>query len=264
MQNGKPRVAVFKFSSCSGCQLAILNLEDEILDLVGAVEIAYFLEARRIPESRPYDISFIEGSVTTQEEIERIKQIREDSGLLIAIGSCATAGGVQTLKNYKDVNHLIETVYDHPEHIETLETSTPIHEHVKVDFSLWGCPVDKYQIVEAVSALLQNRRPNLPQHSLCLECKAKGRVCVTVAKGMPCLGPITKAGCGAVCPSVERGCYGCFGPSMNVDLEAFIPVLREHSAIIEDAVQLLRTICGHTPEFEKAAEMLLVKEVAYE
>jgi sulfhydrogenase subunit delta len=264
MENGKPRVAVFKFSSCSGCQLAILNLEDEILDLVGAVEIAYFLEARRMPESRPYDISFIEGSITTQEEVDRIKQIREDSGLLIALGSCATAGGVQTLKNYKDVNHLIDVVYEHPEYIETLDKSTPISEHVNVDFELWGCPVDKYQIVEAVSALLQNRQPNLPQHSLCLECKALGRVCVTVASGTPCLGPITKAGCGAVCPSVERGCYGCFGPSKDLDLDAFIPVLRENTDSGEEAVQLIRTICGYAPEFEKAAQMILAEEVVHE
>lgn len=264
MQNGKPRVAVFKFSSCSGCQLAILNLEEELLDLVGAVEIAYFLEARRLPESRPYDITFIEGSVTTQEEIERIKQIRKETGLLISIGACATAGGVQALKNYKDHKKLIDIVYVHPEFIDTLSTSTPISEHVKVDVELWGCPVEKYQILEAVSALLQNRSPNLPQHSLCLECKAQGHVCVTVAKGIACLGPITKAGCGAVCPSVERGCYGCFGPSINPDLEAFIPVLREHTNNDEEAVQLLRTICGYAPAFDKAAKMILAEEVAHE
>jgi len=264
MENGKPRVAVFKFSSCSGCQLAILNLEDELLDLVGAVEIAYFLEAQRVPESRPYDITFVEGSVTTQEEVERIIKIREDSGLLISIGSCATAGGVQSLKNYKDVNHLIDVVYEHPEFIKTLEKSTPISEHVKVDVELWGCPVDKYQILEAVSALLQNRRPNLPEHSLCLECKALGRVCVTVANGTACLGPITKAGCGAICPSVERGCYGCFVPSKHMDLDVFIPILRENTSSPKEAVELIRTICGYTPEFEKAAQMILAEEVVNE
>jgi coenzyme F420-reducing hydrogenase gamma subunit len=229
MDNGKPRVAVFKFSGCSGCQLAILNLEDELLDLVGAVEIAYFLEAQRVPESRPYDITFVEGSVTTQEEVERIIEIREDSGLLISIGSCATAGGVQSLKNYKDVNHLIDVVYEHPEFIKTLEKSTPISEHVKVDVELWGCPVDKYQILEAVSALLQNRRPNLPEHSLC-----------------------------------ERGCYGCFGPSKDMDLDVFIPILRENTSSPKEAVELIRTICGYTPEFEKAAEIILAEEVVNE
>lgn len=256
----KPTVAVYKFSSCDGCQLNILNLEDELLDLVGVVEIAYFLEASRQVLPGPYDIALIEGSVTTQEEIERIKDIRKNSRILIAFGSCATAGGVQSLRNFADVKQYTEVVYDHPEYIQTLNTSTRIADHVQVDLGLWGCPVSKGQIVEAVTALLQNRRPNLPQHSLCLECKRRGLPCVMVAYEMPCLGPVVKAGCGVICPSNGRGCYGCFGPFLSAELEAFVPVITSKQRYPGEAVNLLRTISGNAPEFVELAEMIIEQE----
>ena len=191
----KPKVAVYKFSSCDGCQLSILNLEDELLDLVGAVEIAYFLEARRATLPGPYDVALVEGSVTTPHEAERIQEIRRQSKVLIALGTCATAGGIQALRNFVKVDDLALAVYPHPEYLHTLQTSTPIAEHVKIDMELWGCPVNKYQVVEVIAALLQNRRPNLPTHSVCLDCKRKGTVCVLVASGIPCLGPATRTGC---------------------------------------------------------------------
>jgi sulfhydrogenase subunit delta len=256
----KPTVAVYKFSSCDGCQLSILNLEDELLDLASVIEIAYFLEARRRILPGPYDIGIVEGSVTTEEEIERIKEIRENCSILIALGTCATAGGVQALKNFSDVSQFTEVVYPHPEYIQTLSTSTPISEHVKVDLELTGCPVNKYQVVEIVTALLHNRRPFIPQYAVCLECKRRGIPCVMVAKDIPCLGPITQAGCNAICPSQYRGCYGCFGPLPSAEIDAFVAHLKEKERYPGEAVNLLRTISGNAPSYRYAAELLLNEE----
>ena len=208
----KPKLAVWKFSSCDGCQLSLLDCEDELLAVVGAVEIAYFLEATRAQVKGPYDVSLVEGSVTTPEEVERIAKIRKQSKLLITIGACATAGGIQALRNFKDVGHFIRAVYAHPEYIETLATCSPISTFVPVDFELRGCPISKEQLLELLNATLNGRAPNIPHYSQCVECKRAGTVCVMVSKGEPCLGPVTQAGCGNVCPSCERGCFGCFGP----------------------------------------------------
>ncbi len=258
----KPTVAVHKFSSCDGCQLSILNLEDEILELAGAVDIAYFLEASSLIKPGPYDVALVEGSVSTQHEVERIKKIRAESSILITIGTCATAGGIQALRNFTDSSHLADTVYAHPEYLHYLETSTPVSDHVDVDLEIWGCPVNKYQLLEAIVALLQNRKPKLPNHSVCLECKRQGTVCVTVAKGMACMGPITRAGCGALCPSNGRGCYGCFGPAPEAEIESMIPVLLAHERYPGEAVHLLRNFSGYAPEFRNAAEAILNEEVA--
>lgn len=208
----KPKLAVWKFSSCDGCQLQLLSCEDELLQVAGAVEIAYFLEATRAEVRGPYDISLVEGSVTTPEEAERIRKVRRQSKFLITIGACATAGGIQALKNFKDVDGFINSVYAHPEYVETLATSTAIRDHVDVDFELRGCPINKVQLLETLNALLNGRKPAIPPHSQCIECKLSGSVCVMVAHGTPCLGPVTQAGCGNLCPSFRRGCYGCFGP----------------------------------------------------
>lgn len=208
----KPKLAVWKFSSCDGCQLQLLSCEDELLTVAGAVEIAYFLEATRAEIRGPYDVSLVEGSVTTPEEAERIRKVRKQSKFLITIGACATAGGIQALKNFKDVEGFIDGVYAHPEYIETLGTSTAIRDHVDVDFELRGCPINKEQLLETLNALLNGRKPVIPPHSQCIECKLSGTVCVMVAHGTPCLGPVTQAGCGNLCPSFNRGCYGCFGP----------------------------------------------------
>ena len=208
----KPKLAVWKFSSCDGCQLSLLDCEDELLAVAGAVEIAYFLEATRAQVNGPYDVSLVEGSVTTPADIKRIHKIRRQSRTLVTIGACATAGGIQALRNFGRLYDFVQAVYTHPDHIDTLATSTPIQNHVPVDFELRGCPVNKYQLLEVLSAFLHGRRPVVPAHSQCLECKMSGSVCVMVAHGTPCLGPVTQAGCGNLCPEVNRGCYGCFGP----------------------------------------------------
>jgi coenzyme F420-reducing hydrogenase gamma subunit len=209
---GKPTLAVWKFASCDGCQLSLLDCEDELLGLAGEVEIAHFLEARRASVEGPYDLSLVEGSITTAHDAERIREVRRQSRHLVTIGACATAGGIQALKNFSDVGDFVAAVYATPEYISTLETSTPISAHVPVDYELHGCPINKRQLLEVITAFLHGRRPSIASTSVCFECKRRGTVCVMVAHGTPCLGPVTHAGCGALCPSYDRGCYGCFGP----------------------------------------------------
>jgi sulfhydrogenase subunit delta len=252
----KPTVAVYKFSSCDGCQLSILNLEDELLDLVGAVEIAYFLEARRRTLPGPYDIALVEGSISTPHEAERIQEIRKQAKTLIAIGACATSGGIQALRNTASLNDLAIAVYTHPEYLRALPTSTALAEHVKVDYELWGCPVNKYQLVEVIQAFTQKRKPNLPTHSVCLDCKRKGVVCVMAAYGIPCLGPGTRTGCGVLCPSNGRGCYGCFGPAPNIDMKTVLVAMNYVERYPGEVRGLLTNISNNAPAFRHAAEML--------
>jgi coenzyme F420-reducing hydrogenase gamma subunit len=222
----KPKLAVWKFASCDGCQLSLLDCEDELLALAGEVQIAYFAEASSAMVKGPYDLSLVEGSITTAHDAARIHDVRRASRHLVTIGACATAGGVQALRNFANVKDFLSVVYASPEYVSTLETSTPISAHVTVDFELHGCPIDKRQLLEVISAFLYGRRPNIPSTSVCTECKRRGNVCVMVAHGTPCLGPVTHAGCGALCPSYNRGCYGCFGPKETPNTVALTRELR--------------------------------------
>ena len=208
----KPKLAVWKFASCDGCQLSLLDCEDELLAVAGEMEISNFVEASRAVVKGPYDLSLVEGSITTSHDVERIHQVRRASKRLVTIGACATSGGIQALRNFKNVNEFLRIVYARPAYIDTLSKSTPIADHVLVDFELRGCPINKHQLIEVISAFLRDRRPNISPHSVCVECKRRGTVCVMVAHGTPCLGPVTHAGCGAICPAYNRGCYGCYGP----------------------------------------------------
>jgi coenzyme F420-reducing hydrogenase gamma subunit len=208
----KPKLAVWKFASCDGCQLSLLDCEDELLQLAGEVEIAYFLEARRAIVEGPYDLSLVEGSVTTPHDAERIREVRAVSKRLVTIGACATSGGIQALRNFADVKDFLSVVYASPDYVSTLDTSTPIAAHVPVDFELNGCPINKRQLLDVITSFLHGKRPSVSSASVCVECKRRGTVCVMVAHGTPCLGPVTHAGCGAICPAFDRGCYGCFGP----------------------------------------------------
>ena len=237
----RPRLAVFKFASCDGCQLSLLDCEDELLAVAEHVEIAHFLEASRATEKGPYDLTLVEGSITTPEDAERIQKIRKMSRTLVTIGACATAGGIQALRNFANVSDFISQVYATPEYITTLETSTPIAHHVRVDLELRGCPISKAQLLELLSAFLNGRRPNLPTHSVCLECKRRGTVCVMVAHGTPCLGPVTQAGCGALCPSYDRGCYGCFGPMESPNTASLAVAWESLGAGRPELVRALRT-----------------------
>jgi sulfhydrogenase subunit delta len=253
--NRKPKLAVWKFASCDGCQLSLLDCEDELLAVADAVHIANFPEASRAVVKGPYDLSLVEGSVTTAHDAQRIHRIRRASKYLVTIGACATAGGIQALRNFKDVNEFISIVYAHPEYIETLNKSTPVADHVSVDFELRGCPINKFQLVELISALLNGRRPNIPTYSVCMECKLRGNVCVMVASGIPCLGPVTQAGCGAICPSYRRGCYGCFGPKETPNTHALAEQFAQLHVAADDVVRAYRLFNAFAEPFRKESEV---------
>ena len=250
----RPRLAVWKFASCDGCQLSLLDCEDELLALADAIEIASFPEASSAIGPGPYDLSLVEGSITTPHDAERIHQIRRDSKTLITIGACATAGGIQALRNFADVNEFVSMIYASPQFISTLGKSTPISDHVRVDFELNGCPVNKRQLLEVLSAFLNARKPNVPAHSVCVECKLRGNVCVMVAHGTACLGPVTHAGCGALCPSYDRGCYGCFGPKETPNTRSLRAWLTHMGASPPELVRVFRTFNAYAEPFRKASE----------
>ncbi len=250
----KPRLAVWKFTSCDGCQLTLLDLEDELLAIAEVLEIAYFPEATSRPIRGRFDLSLVEGSITTPEERERIREVRRRSRRLVAIGACATAGGIQALRNFADVADYARIVYARPDHIRTLATSTPIADHVTVDFELRGCPIAKHQLLETVTAFLAGRRPRIPTHAVCVECKLRGHPCVLVGSGMPCLGPATRAGCGAICPSFGRGCYGCFGPMENPNPRSLSGRLAALGTDGETLRRLWRGFTAGAPAFREESE----------
>lgn len=253
----RPTIAVWKFASCDGCQLSLLDCEDELLAVTDRVEIAYFLEATRATVEGPYDLSIVEGSVTTEHDAARIREIRAASRFLMTIGACATAGGVQALRNYADVDDYINIVYATPAYISALSTSTPISDHVGVDFELRGCPIDRRQLLEVIIAHLSGRRPNVPGHSVCVECKLRGNVCVMVAQGTPCLGPITHAGCGALCPSYARGCYGCFGPAEDPNPASLSAHIDRLGVERVDLIRMLRTFNTNAEQFRTESDRLV-------
>ena len=251
-----PKLGVWKFASCDGCQLSLLALEDELLAIADRLFLADFREASSRIDPGPFDLSLVEGSVTTEEDVQRIQGIRAHSRTLVTIGACATAGGIQALRNFADVEEYRSVVYAHPEYIHTLGRSTPISAHVKVDLELRGCPVNKRQLLEVVTAYLAHRAPNLPGESVCEECKRAGHVCVLVAHGTPCLGPVTHAGCGALCPAVDRGCYGCYGPQDTPNAPSLIRRIEELGMPRPELRRFFRTFNAAAPAFEAASRSL--------
>lgn len=255
MANAKARLAVWKFASCDGCQMSLLDCEDALLALADTVEIANFPEASRAVSAGPYDISLVEGSISTAHDAERIRQVRRDSRYLVTIGACATAGGIQALRNFQQLGEMAAYVYAHPDYLDALDRSTPIADHVFVDFELRGCPVNKEQLLTVLSALLNDRRPSIPSHSVCVECKLRGTVCIMVAGGQACLGPVTQAGCGAICPAYNRACYGCFGPMETPNATALATYFHELGLPADEVVRRFRGINAYAETFRKASEM---------
>jgi len=254
----RPKMAVWKFASCDGCQLTLLNCEDELLPIAGEVEIVYFREATRADGKGPYDLSLVDGSITTPRDAAAIQEIRKRSKYLVSIGACATAGGIQALRNFRDVKEFLSVVYATPEYISTLEKSTPIAAHVPVDYELRGCPINKNQLIEVIRAYLQGRKPVIPSHSVCIDCKRKGNVCVMVAHGTPCLGPVTHTGCGVLCPSYNRGCYGCFGPMETPNTGSLSEGWRQLGTNEADLLRVFRNFNADAEAFRK--ESLLHEE----
>ncbi|HBH52937.1 MAG TPA: oxidoreductase [Planctomycetaceae bacterium] len=252
----KPRLAVFKFASCDGCQLSLLDAEDELLAIAGQVDICFFPEASSRMLPGPYDVALVEGSITTAHDAERIQQVRRDARFLMTIGACATAGGIQALRNWGNAAEFVQGVYAHPEYIQTLDRSTAIADHVRVDFELRGCPVNHHQLVEVLAALLAGRRPRTPGHAVCLDCKRAGVVCVTVAQGKPCLGPVTQAGCGAICPAFDRGCFGCYGPAAQANCGPLAGHLVQAGHPPGQLVPLLRNFNAAAPAFQQVSDRL--------
>lgn len=248
----KPRLGVFKLASCDGCQLALLDCEDELLAVADAVDIIHFPEASsNLAEEGPFDLTLVEGSISAPEHLEQIKAIRERSTFLVTIGACATSGGIQALRNFGALEDFARPIYAHPEYLSTLETSTAIADHVKVDYELRGCPIDKGQLLELLTALMKKRRPEIRQESVCLDCKRGGHVCVMVTRGMPCLGPVTMTGCGAVCPAMNRGCYGCFGPKEGANTGALAKRMLELGIPRDEILRTFRFITGYAEAFRE-------------
>jgi sulfhydrogenase subunit delta len=250
----KPSIAVVKFASCDGCQLSLLDAEDELFAVIGSVDIAYFPEGSRAMRNGPYDIAVVEGSITTHHDAERIQQVRRLSRTLVTIGACATSGGIQALRNWKDVTELVRVVYASPQFISTLKSSTPVAEHVPVDFELRGCPINKQQLLELITALLAGRKPNIPTYSVCIECKRQGNVCVSVVKGTSCMGPVTQAGCGALCPAYNRGCFGCFGPMESPNMASLTKQFRTLGQTDAAISRSFRSFSAWAWQFRKASE----------
>ena len=252
----RPRVAVHKFSSCDGCQLAFLNLGEDLLTLAGRVDLVHFAEAGPLDPDMAVDIAFVEGSVSTLEDIERIRHIRAHSRMVIAIGACATSGGIQGLRNGAASAEWTAQIYSHPEAIASLAHSTPISSHVKVDFELWGCPVSGPQMLAVVNALLLGVTPRDNADKVCTECKRHGYPCVMVSRGIACMGPVTRAGCGALCPSLGRDCYGCYGPAENANTDALAAQFGELGLAPEAIVRRFQSINSQAPVFLAAADKL--------
>lgn len=252
---GKPRIGVYKLASCDGCQLQILHAADSLLPLAGAVDIVRFAEASsRVDDEGPLDVALIEGSVSTEAQREELLHLRARSRALVTIGACATAGGIQALRNWRDVDEIVAQVYAEPAFIDTLADSTPIADHVPVDFALRGCPVDRGQLFEVITALLVGRSPSIRDEAVCLECKRRGTTCVLVTSDDPCLGPVTHAGCGALCPTFGRGCYGCFGPKERA---ATVPLAGRFAAdgmVPEARLRRFRSFTGWAPAFRAESE----------
>lgn len=248
----KPRVAVHKFSSCDGCQLAFLNAGDALLALSELVELLHFSEAGMIDLEAAVDIAFVEGSITTPDEIERIKKIRAHSKILITIGACATAGGIQALRNASSHQAWMASIYATPETIQSLATSTAIATHVAVDLELWGCPVSTQQVLDAVRSLVFGTMPRIKHDKVCMSCKRIGHVCVLVTKKEPCMGPVTQTGCGALCPGVGRGCYACYGPAENPNTRALGALFKKQGLSEARIANQFLHINNQAPAFNQA------------
>lgn len=252
--NRKPKVAVFKFASCDGCQLSLVDAEEELLAVANAIDIAFFPEVSSRMLKGPYDIGIVEGSITTPHDVEHIREIRKSCSALITIGACATAGGIQALRNWKDIKDFVRIVYASPEYISTLDRSLPIGSFVHVDSELRGCPINKYELIEVISAFLNKRKPNIHTYSVCIDCKLKGNTCIMVSRGIPCLGPVTQSGCEALCPAYDRGCFGCFGPMESPNTSSLAEHFKELGETKLDISLAFRKFNAYADAFRRESE----------
>jgi coenzyme F420-reducing hydrogenase gamma subunit len=256
----RPRVGVVKFASCDGCQLTILDLEDELLGLADRFEFVEFAEATSRRSSGPFDVLLVEGSISSPEQAVEITRLRAATRTLVTIGACATAGGIQALRTAAEHEGFRAAVYPEPAFVDSLAVASPIASYVAVDAELRGCPIDSRQLVELLTSIAVGRRPQLPDQAVCLECKRRGIACVVVAHGRPCLGPVTATGCGAICPGMDRGCYGCFGPRENANVDALADWFTDGPEVgglsAEDVGRLFAGFTGASPAFRGVTDRL--------
>ncbi len=246
----KLKVAILGLTSCGGCQLEILNLEPVLLDLVEVFELVYFPEAQSENIEGPYDVAFVEGSISIKEEIKRIKNIRKEAKFVVALGSCACYGGVQAIRNFGDVEEARKQVYDDDgSHIDALP-AIGLDEHVNVDYYMRGCPVDRSEIIDVLSSLLIGKTPEPKHYSVCVECKLAEYVCL-LTEGKLCMGPVTNAGCKARCLAFSVPCDGCRGPYDQANLESFIEILKEKKISSEDILRKFRMYTSWAPPYRK-------------
>ncbi|HUS59148.1 MAG TPA: NADH:ubiquinone oxidoreductase [Planctomycetota bacterium] len=240
----KPKVAFFDFTSCEGCQLQQLNCEDELLGILAAVEVVNFREATSVRRD-DYDIAFIEGSISTPSCVERIRKIRENAKVLVTLGACASTGGLNMLKNFQPLDKVRTYVYgDKAGYFDTLPVR-PVDQVVKVDYKVHGCPMDKQDYLETVKALLSGREPRQVKYPVCVECKMKENAC-RYDYGETCLGPVTRAGCGARCPSNNYICFGCRGLVDSPKTDAANDVLKERGLSAQDVLKKYRLFYGYS------------------
>jgi coenzyme F420-reducing hydrogenase gamma subunit len=220
MNNEKPRIGVFKYSCCAGCEFQLIYFQQYVLETLGAVKIDYcrMLQSGGIEEG-PFDVALVEGAITEQWQADQVKKIRAVSKYVIPIGSCAVCGGVPAIKNIAEEFEAEQRVYSDLSPIHSVK-AYPIDQYVKVDGYIKGCPMGVRDLTELVISLLLGKKPDFLEFCVCVECKLKNNICVLVAYDEPCMGPVVNAGCGALCPSHNRACYGCWGPMKDANAKA--------------------------------------------
>ncbi len=229
---GKPKVAFFDFACCEGCQLTVVDALQTHLELLDAVEIVNFREAIS-DQGQDYQIAFVEGSITREQDEERLRRIRAQADILVALGACAHLGGINALKNLHPLDDVRKWVYGDKADWYPTYPARPISAVVEVDAFIPGCPIDREEFVRVVKAVLVGKKPAIPDYPVCVECKKLGNVCV-YELGKECLGPVTRAGCGAICPTYGAGCEGCRGFIPNPNENAMKEVLDEAGLTVEE------------------------------
>jgi sulfhydrogenase subunit delta len=241
----RPKVAFFDFTCCEGCQLDTLNIEgQDLVDLVSGIEI---VEWREVVTGKAdhYDIAFVEGSISRESEIPRLKDIRERAGVVIALGACAAIGGINCLKNHLPMDEALEIVYgDDAKYYDTIP-ARPIHTVIPVDFTVPGCPINTAELLRIVKELLLGKIPELPNHPVCVECKMAGNVCV-FERGGSCLGPVIRAGCNAICVTAGRHCWGCRGMVDDPNLDSQKDVLTEYGLTVDQVIEKFKIYNTYT------------------
>jgi coenzyme F420-reducing hydrogenase gamma subunit len=247
-------LGVWKLTSCDGCQMQAILAWERLAELPG-LRVAHFPEAGAVEREGGLAVSLVEGSVSQARQVDKLRAIRERSRFLVAMGACAVHGGVQALVNFSSPAEMAGRAYPHPEYLEPQLGSRPLADYVEVDLELRGCPVSRERLFESVQGLLAGRIPRPDRGSVCRQCKRAGLPCLLVSRGEPCLGPVTQAGCGALCPAAGRGCYGCYGPQESANPRLLAGLLERHCGLDREAVgRALRHVACWAPEFRQESQ----------